>query len=203
VDRERAKSYQGEIWGLDRTSHPGTVAGPLISTVTAFAGPLNRHRGGSTVAGMTADIARAQYNSLLGAWNSRNPTAFAQLFDADGTLIGFDGSTATGPEEIQAHLTPIFAHHPTGHYVAKVMSIRVLATETTLLRAISGMIPAGASQIDPTLNALHTLVGHRDSAGWRVALFQNTPAQHHGRPELVERHLAELQPLVPSLPPHA
>jgi hypothetical protein len=27
-------------------------------------------------------------------------------------------------------------------------------------------------------------------------LFQNTPAQFHGRPELTEQHLAELRPLV-------
>jgi hypothetical protein len=30
----------------------------------------------------------------------------------------------------------------------------------------------------------------------RIVLFQNTPAQYHGRPELTEQHTAELQPLL-------
>jgi hypothetical protein len=35
----------------------------------------------------------------------------------------------------------------------------------------------------------------RPSAGeeWRIALFQKTPAQYHGRPELVETHTAEIE----------
>ncbi|MGZ4033139.1 MAG: SgcJ/EcaC family oxidoreductase, partial [Tumebacillaceae bacterium] len=31
---------------------------------------------------------------------------------------------------------------------------------------------------------------------WQIALFQNTPAQFHGRPELVEQMTAELRELI-------
>jgi hypothetical protein len=32
---------------------------------------------------------------------------------------------------------------------------------------------------------------------WRIELFQNTPAQFHGRPELVSEMTAELQQQLP------
>ena len=51
------------------------------------------------------------------------------------------------------------------------------------------MIPPGQDEVNPKTNALQTLVAR---AG-RIVLFQYTPAQYHGRPELVERHTAEIE----------
>jgi hypothetical protein len=58
------------------------------------------------------------------------------------------------------------------------------------------MIPPGQADLNPAANAVQTLVASRDGDQWRIALFQNTPAQFHGRPELVERMTAELRQLV-------
>jgi hypothetical protein len=52
--------------------------------------------------------------------------------------------------------------------------------------------------LNPAANAVQTMVAERDGGGWRIVLFQNTPAQFHGRPELAERLTAELQRVVES-----
>jgi hypothetical protein len=49
------------------------------------------------------------------------------------------------------------------------------------------------ASVNPNANALHSLVAACGGAAWRIALFQNTPAQYHGRPEAVEEHTAEIE----------
>ena len=92
--------------------------------------------------------------------------------------------------------TDIFADHPTATYVGKVREVRILGRDVIMLRAIVGMVPPGQDELNPAVNAVQTLIAERDGEGWRIALFQNTPAQYHGRPDLTERHVAELRPLV-------
>ncbi len=58
------------------------------------------------------------------------------------------------------------------------------------------MIPHGQSDIEPALNTIQTLVAVRHDGAWRIALFQNTPAQLHGRPELVQQMTEELRQLL-------
>ena len=57
----------------------------------------------------------------------------------------------------------------------------------------AGMVPPGGDDLNPAVNTLQTLLAARSRDGWRIVLFQNTPAQFHGRPELTEQHLAELR----------
>ncbi|PWU59729.1 DUF4440 domain-containing protein [Micromonospora globispora] len=143
-----------------------------------------------------ADAAvRDLYARLLDGWNRRSAQDMAALFASDGCLIGFDGSVATGTEIVE-HLAPIFADHPTAAYVAKVRGVRLLGPTTALLRAIVGMIPPGAGDVNPAANAHQTLLAEEAAGTWRIVLFQNTPAQYHGRPHLVEQHTAELRPLL-------
>jgi uncharacterized protein (TIGR02246 family) len=139
---------------------------------------------------------RALYRRLLDAWNARGADAFAELFAEDGESIGFDGSQLSGRAEIATELGRIFADHPTAAYVAKVRSVRVLAPTVALLRAVAGMVAPGRSELNPAVNALHTLIATRREEQWNVTLFQNTPAQFHGRPELVPQLTAELSQLL-------
>jgi uncharacterized protein (TIGR02246 family) len=141
---------------------------------------------------MTDGEIRDLYARLLAAWNDRNAAAFAALFGDDGAMIGFDGSQAAGPA-IRDHLQPVFTDHPTAAYVARVREIRTLAPEVVLLRAAAGMVPPGGDDLNPAVNTLQTLLAVRAGDAWRIVLFQNTPAQFHGRPELTEQHLAELR----------
>ena len=135
---------------------------------------------------------RDLYARLLAAWNGRDRDEFAGLFAPDGVLIGFDGSTAQG-REIREHLETVFRDHETAAYVAKVRDMRPLGSEGALLRAIAGMVPPGGSELNAEVNALHSLVVERVDGNWRIVLFQNTPAQFHGRPELVDAQTAELE----------
>ena len=133
------------------------------------------------------------YHQLIEAWNNRNAEEMSQLFTEDGESIGFDGSQSLGQEEIYAHLNPIFENHPTAPYITKVKSVRFLGTDTALLRAIAGMMPHGQSELNPKVNTHHTLVLVKIAGHWRIQLFQNTPAQFHGRPELLEQMTEELK----------
>ena len=132
------------------------------------------------------------YTTLLDAWNRRDAAAFAALFGDTGTMIGFDGSTATGGDAIRGPLAPLFRHHPTARYVYEVEEIRQLGETFWMLRAVVGMVPPGGDTVTPDVNALQTLVAHHLDGRWTVTLFQNTPAQYHGRPDLVEEHTRRL-----------
>ena len=139
---------------------------------------------------------RRLYQQLLDSWNGRDADAFASSFAEDGHVIGFDGSQMAGQTEIASTLGQIFADHPTGSYVSKVRDVRLLSPDVALLRAIVGMVPHGRSDIEPALNAHQTLIATMLDGQWRITLFQNTPAQFHGRPDLVQQLTEELRQLL-------
>ena len=142
----------------------------------------------------TTDGIRKLYDNLLDAWNRRDAVGMAALYGSVGSQVGFDGSTANGAEEIEAHLTPIFADHPTPRFVGKVREVRDLGPNAAMLRAVAGMIPPGKTDINPETNAIQTLVAARDAQGqWRIEMFHNTPAAFHGRADERERLTAELR----------
>jgi uncharacterized protein (TIGR02246 family) len=138
------------------------------------------------------------YQQLLAAWNNQDARGMAVLFAQEGEMIGFDGSLAIGQDEIYSHLQPIFADHPTARFVSIVKSVRLLSPDVALLRAVAGMVPRGQSDINPAANTHHTLVAVKNEQ-WRIQLFQNTPAQFHGRPELVQQMTDELRNVLPGL----
>lgn len=137
--------------------------------------------------------ARILYSQLINSWNSRDATGFAALFTEDGESIGYDGSQMAGREEIAATLRHIFIDHPTPLYVGIVRTVRVPHPDVALLRAVAGMIPPGGADIDPALNSVQGLVAVATGAGWRIAAFQNTPAQFHGRLDLGDALTMELR----------
>lgn len=138
----------------------------------------------------------ALYRELLASWNRRVAAAFAALFADDGVSIGFDGSAMTGPAEIGATLSQIFADHATAAYIYKIRGIRMLAPDVALLLAVVGMVPPGKDDINPAVNALQTVVAVRRGEQWRIAQLQNTPAQYHGRPAVAEALSQELRELL-------
>lgn len=118
----------------------------------------------------------------------------AARFAERGSLVDFDGTPVDGRTCIEAHLQPIFAQHPTPLFVAKVREVRRMASRQTLLmRAIAGMWPRGASELDPRFNAVQSMVLSLCDGAYRIEMFQNTPAAFHGRPEESEKLSAELR----------
>jgi uncharacterized protein (TIGR02246 family) len=138
----------------------------------------------------------AIYRQLLDSWNKRSGAGMAALFAEEGNVVGFDGSQMDGRAAIETELSRIFADHETAAYVGKVREVRLLAPDVALLRAVAGLVPPGKSKINPATNSIQTLVVTKQNGDWRIALFQNTPAQFHGRPGLVEQMTEELQQLI-------
>lgn len=136
------------------------------------------------------------YKQLLDAWNNRNARGMADLFTEDGESIGFDGSQSIGREEIFSHLNPIFEHHQTARFVSKVKDVKFLSSDIVIVRAIAGMVSPQTNDINPNVNTHHTLIVVKKEGYWRIQLYQNTPAQFHGRPELVEQMTEELKALL-------
>lgn len=142
---------------------------------------------------------RSLYARLIEGWNERNAQAMADPFAQDGSMVGFDGSQVEGRDGIREHLKPIFASHPTPPYVTIVRSVRFLGEDAAVLRAIAGMVPPGKTDIEPAFHAIQTVVAEKQDGVWQVVHFQTTPAQFHGRPELVEEMTEELRALLESL----
>lgn len=139
---------------------------------------------------------RILYQRILDGWNKQDAEAFAAPFVENGEVIGFDGSQMMGRAEIASTLGQIFADHHTASYVSKVKQVRLLGSEVAILHAIVGMVPPGQTKLNPAVNAHQTLVAARRDGTWYIELFQNTPAQFHGRPELVQQMTEELQQLL-------
>ncbi len=140
---------------------------------------------------------RALYRRMLDGWNARSAEAMAAPFEEDGEIVGFDGSQMSSRAEIAATLQGIFGDHVTAPYLSSVRSVRLLTPGVAVLRAIAGMVPPGKIDIEPALNAVQTLVAVKRDGAWRIALFQTTPAQLHGRPDLVQEMTEELRLLLP------
>jgi uncharacterized protein (TIGR02246 family) len=139
---------------------------------------------------------RSLYGRLIDAWNDRDAEEFASCFHDSGLSIGFDGSVMENRESIASELGRIFADHETAPYVSKVRTVRLLSDDVVLLRAVSGMVPPGQTDINPDVNSHHTLIAEKRAGEWLITLFQNTPAQFHGRPELREALTQELRELL-------
>ena len=133
------------------------------------------------------------YEAILAAWNERNAAAMAALFEPSGSVVGFDGSELNGSDAIGEEMARIFRDHQTGRYVGLVRDVRLLSDGAALLRAVAGIVPHGQSDLNPNLNSVQTLVAVKHHEGWRAALYHNTPAAFHGRPDAVKALTDELR----------
>jgi uncharacterized protein (TIGR02246 family) len=155
----------------------------------------------SNPAGADTDkAARDLYERLIETWNKRNAREYALLFASNGSIVGFDGSQVNGQLEIGAHISEIFSHHQTASYVTIVREVLPIAAEVMLLRANAGMVPPGKDDIDTALNAVQSMVAARKGGKWEIALFQNTPAAFHGKPELSKKLTEELRAVLRKQP---
>jgi uncharacterized protein (TIGR02246 family) len=148
-----------------------------------------------------ADDIRNLYQRMTAGWNAGDAAAMTRDFADDGGIVGFDGSEVQGRDRITSYLAGIFADHKVASFVTLVRNVREIAPGVALLRAHVGMVPPGKSEINRATNAVQTLVAVDRGDGWRIALFQNTPAAWHGREEDAKALTAELQVHAPSAKP--
>jgi len=133
------------------------------------------------------------YHQLIRSWNEMNSKTYANLFTADGSIVGFDGSQANGRKEIHDHLSSIFADHAPARFVTIIREVHMLSATVGLLKAVAGMVPRNGKEINEKTNAIQSLIAVKQEDHFRVTLFQNTPAAFHGRPEESEKLTKELQ----------
>jgi uncharacterized protein (TIGR02246 family) len=145
----------------------------------------------------TEEAVAEVYRRLIDGWNANDANALAAAVADDGLVVGYDGSQMLGRDQVLNELSRVFADHRTATYVTKVRSVKALSPEVGLLHAVVGMVAPGGSGIMPDRNAIQTVVACRDDPGWTAALFQTTPAQFHGRPDLSEALTTELADVLP------
>ena len=92
---------------------------------------------------------RSLYQRLLDSWNRKSGRDFASLFLEDGETVGFDGSDLVGKSQIKTDLEHIFTVHIPATYIGIVRSIRFLAPDVAILRAVAGMVPPEQHDIHP------------------------------------------------------
>lgn len=139
------------------------------------------------------DAIRARSLELARSWNRRDAAAFAACFAEDGTVIAYDGEVVEGRTRIATQLAALFARHETPIYVTAVQRTLCLTSEAAMLRSIGGMYSVADAAINPTLNAVQTLILRKRDGVWRIVLAQTTPAKLDGKPELVKNLTEALQ----------
>ena len=140
---------------------------------------------------------RSLYAQFVDGWNRRSGAAVAAGFADDGDIIGFDGTHHRGRLSIAADLRQVFGTQETPAYVAVVRSVRPVGPGVAMLTAHAGMIPANGNDVDPALNAVHTMIAVDEGRGrWRISLFQVTPASWDQHPEAREALTEELRGLL-------
>lgn len=139
------------------------------------------------------DAARELLARWIAGWNARDAAAMADTLTPEALVVGFDGSVIEGRERIRDAMAAIFAHHPTGRYVSLPGAVVAVAPGVVRLTGAAGIVPAGRDDLEPALNAVQTLLAVVSGGTWRTALFQNTPAQFHGRPEAAQLLTRELR----------
>ena len=147
---------------------------------------------------MEREKIEACYRQLLSAWNLRDADRFAACFFDDAHLIGFDGSSMDSRAEIASTLAAVFLNQRIGQYVSKVVDIAEIAPRVALLRAVVGMIPADAFDLELTVSAVQSVVFVERDGEVKVALMQSTGASFYGRPEVAELLRIEMEEIARS-----
>ena len=116
-----------------------------------------------------------------------------KLWRAKDVLHAFAHCLGEGQAAIESEMTRIFADHPTGEYVGKIREVVQISQDVALVHAVAGVVPAGQADLNPALNSVQRMLCKISNSRWEIVLYHNTPAQFHGRPEMVEKLTAELR----------
>jgi uncharacterized protein (TIGR02246 family) len=100
---------------------------------------------------------RILYHRLLDAWNGQNAENFAAPFAEDGTVVGFDGSQHIGRAEIAGGDEADLLRPRHGRLRREDSEVSP-GPSAGMLHAVAGIVPAGRTDLEPSLNAVQALV---------------------------------------------
>jgi uncharacterized protein (TIGR02246 family) len=181
-------------WGGNDRVETARMGGSVFGCLRGFLRVRKSGTGGTPMSIATEETAvRGLYQDLLNAWNKRDARAMARLFISEGMVVGFDGSEMEGSAALEAEMTRIFADHVPARYVGLVRSVHVLRPDVAILHAVAGMVPPGKRDLKEENNAVQTLTAVKREDRWRIAVYHNTPAAYHGRPERARALTDELR----------
>jgi uncharacterized protein (TIGR02246 family) len=144
------------------------------------------------------DRVLAAYQKALQAWNMRDAEKFASMFADDGYAIGIDGAAMSGRAVIAATAAAIFQSQRTDTYVSKIREVREIAPGVMLLIAIVGMVPPDDFTLNPSVNAILSVLFVEQDGNAKILLLQSTPAAFQGRSEVADALRQELEDILRS-----
>lgn len=115
--------------------------------------------------------------TIVSAWAEHDADAFADAFVEDGTMI-IAGTHVTSRPAIAEFMRTAFAGPYAGSRVTgQPVAVRSIAPGCTLIITEGGVIMPGEDEVAPqrAIRAGWLLV--QDEGTWRLAAYQNTPAQ--------------------------
>lgn len=133
------------------------------------------------------------YQAFQKAWNDRDVASIGSAYAPTAIQVDFSGTTIVGADSMRGHFSRIFRDPKCGTMIGTIREIRELAPDVVLLRAVAGYVPPRRTRIDPRRTEVQTVVFSRKGSGWRIELFQVTPAALHGHPEIEEQLSHEIQ----------
>ena len=135
---------------------------------------------------------KALYKAWIQGWNAKDAKAMANLLSENGHVIGYDGSQMNGGHEVEEALGKIFQSYPTGQFVSIIKEVKFLAPQVSFLHAIVGMVPRGLAELNPSVNAIQSMIAVQEGGSWKLSLLQNTPAAFHLEPDKAREMTEEL-----------
>lgn len=155
---------------------------------------MNNNPVGSQISSENDEVlVRQLYQAMLDTWNRRSAVDLTALYSEKAHVVGFDGSQINGRAEIEEQMSQIFSNHQTAAYIGIIREVRFVQPQIAILRAVVGMVSAGETDLNPAVNAVQIMLAGKHNGHWQIELFQNTPAQFHGRPELSNQLTEELR----------
>jgi uncharacterized protein (TIGR02246 family) len=132
----------------------------------------------STVALTEADVQAISSlpQRVVAAWASHDAESFADVFTEDGTMV-LAGLYRNGRDEIRDYMAAAFQDIYKGTRVTgKPIGLRPLGADAAILFSHGGVIEAGDSDVSAAAAIRSAWIAVRDGQEWRLAAYQNTPA---------------------------
>ncbi|NJM72042.1 MAG: SgcJ/EcaC family oxidoreductase [Scytonema sp. RU_4_4] len=112
---------------------------------------------------------------MIEGWSQGSGDAFAAPFAEDANFVAFDGTRFEGKQEIASSHQQLFDKYVKGtRLVGEVESVRFLAPDLAVVRAVGGTQMPGQSDTSPGRDSMQMFVAIKRGDQWRIVEFTNS-----------------------------